>query len=881
MAGKSFKGNLEVLNLSDIFQSLAMNRHSGTLMVDDGKREKKIFFAEGEICLLTSGRRMRLGDLLVAEGKITTEDLELALKLQKQSRKRLGEILVEEGFCEESDVEAIVRMQVEEELYDLFLWRKAEFEFLADQMPDDMAAESPNLTRLNINTNSLIMEALRRLDEWTLIQDAVPSTKEVFELVDAGALAEADVPEVVRNTSDSIDGKTTVLGLSEKWFMSEFETCQHLATLVKLSVVQALSQEALADKAEASYALNDFGAAAALYGRLAEYHVDQPKILIPLADSLRRTGVEKQALTIYEALSEQLEKDGRDPDRLRQCYEAILQLDPSRHDLANKVEELDLHLAQSAGSRKVLPFVGGGVLVLLLVMGFVIRVAVMGQGNGSDAKNEEAVVDLLNAMTRANKDADAFVIGGELEKASGKLQEWHKLACQIWTDHATSQEFSKVELPVLVTTSPPGFTVFVRYGGNEYYQGKTSLRQPHLICRYRPVVSDEGEATVTVLVYDSEEAQKAGMNPRHELEIPAAAYTAPLRVPIYDKPQQMIIVDGWTEGGGVLSAKLKSLFFPSREGKLRVLELEGGRLGPLAGWDAKLKLGEPGDPLSPATLHAGNLLVGVVEREGKSGVVHTKLVAGEAAGALTLRYVTRDPVRAAPLVLQDSSPVVVVATVGGAVHGFALGGNQEWLVNLEGAVRLPLLTLPGDTSRVLVLSEDGHARALTAAGKVDWSWASVSPFVAAPIYLDGDVLLSLADGRIVAVSADDGKLQREVYKDPQGLAPAIIASPDEVLYLATRGGEVLAMRGKTLDWKVDLRRKGRLVPKLAVDRDRIYIAFDGPELLAIERKEGRVVWLGTFPQQGRVTSPIQVLKEGVLVSTSKNLIYLFPTRGKE
>ena len=38
MGGASFKGNLEILNLSDIFQSLAMNRHSGTLIVNDGKR---------------------------------------------------------------------------------------------------------------------------------------------------------------------------------------------------------------------------------------------------------------------------------------------------------------------------------------------------------------------------------------------------------------------------------------------------------------------------------------------------------------------------------------------------------------------------------------------------------------------------------------------------------------------------------------------------------------------------------------------------------------------------------------------------------------------------------------------------------------------------
>ena len=65
MPAKSFKGNLEILNLSDIFQSLAMNRHSGTLIVNDGKREKKIFFAEGEICLLSSLITLTPGTLTI------------------------------------------------------------------------------------------------------------------------------------------------------------------------------------------------------------------------------------------------------------------------------------------------------------------------------------------------------------------------------------------------------------------------------------------------------------------------------------------------------------------------------------------------------------------------------------------------------------------------------------------------------------------------------------------------------------------------------------------------------------------------------------------------------------------------------------------------
>ncbi|MGE0709959.1 MAG: DUF4388 domain-containing protein [Planctomycetota bacterium] len=882
MAGKSFKGNLEVLNLSDIFQSLAMNRHSGTLVVNDGKREKKIFFAEGEICLLTSGRRMRLGDLLVSSGKITSEDLDLALKLQKQSRKRLGEILVEEGFCEEGDVEGIVRMQVEEELYDLFLWRKAEFEFMADQMPDDMAAESPNLTRLNINTNSLIMEALRRLDEWTLIQDAVPSVKEVFLLADQGKLHETDVPEIIRaKAPETIDAKTTVMGLAERWFMSEFECCQHLANLVKSGAIRALTQEELADKAEAAYALNDFHAAAALYGRLAEYHENQPKILIPLADSLRRTGGERLALTIYEELSQQLERDGRDPDRLRQCYEAIIQLDPARHDLAAKIEELDLRLAAGTSSRKLLvPLILAGVAVLAIALGAVFREDIArALGGKRPLDQDDEVVQLLDAMTRAEKDALPLALSGELDKADERLAEWHRLARKVWTDYPTSKEFTKVELPVLVSTVPPGFAIYLR-SDDEYYQGTSTLQHPSVLCKYRPVKSpDGGEAMLTVKVYDSEEAKKSGVPPRQEVEIPAGRYTKPLTVAIYDKPQSQIIVDGWVDAGGVVPTELSAVLFPSREGKLRVLGYDAERMSPLSGWDAKFQIGEPGDPTSGPLLFQDNLLVGVVEQGGRPGVLHMKIKAGEAPVAPTLRYTTDDPVLATPAVLTDGEPLVVAATIGGEVHGFALAGDERWKVSVDGPVRQPLLVLPGAPPRVLVLSDDGFARALTSQGHAAWSWGAPEDFDGPPVLTGDEVLIPLLGGKLVALSARDGAFLRDVFSDPSGKLPAV-AGNDEAIYIATRTGEVRALSGKRVLWSVNLKRTAEHLPHLLAAKDRIYVAFDGPEVISLEPKAGRIAWMGRFPQQGRTIGPLLPLGDRLVVTTSKNLIYLFQGAAK-
>ena len=53
----TLKGNLKSFSLGEIFQSLSLNRHTGTLVVDTGKGDQEItryiYFAEGEITFLS------------------------------------------------------------------------------------------------------------------------------------------------------------------------------------------------------------------------------------------------------------------------------------------------------------------------------------------------------------------------------------------------------------------------------------------------------------------------------------------------------------------------------------------------------------------------------------------------------------------------------------------------------------------------------------------------------------------------------------------------------------------------------------------------------------------------------------------------------------
>ena len=62
---------------------------------------------------------MRLGDLLRASGVITQEQLDEALKIQKETRQRLGDVLVQNGFITEQHLIEALQIQLGVEFVDL------------------------------------------------------------------------------------------------------------------------------------------------------------------------------------------------------------------------------------------------------------------------------------------------------------------------------------------------------------------------------------------------------------------------------------------------------------------------------------------------------------------------------------------------------------------------------------------------------------------------------------------------------------------------------------------------------------------------------------------------------------------------------------------
>lgn len=171
-------GNLKTMALSELLQWLSLGGKNGTLLVEGHGIEKRIFFQGGRIAASSSSdQREYLGHFLVAHGYITEDELKMAMEVQEESSILLGKILVMINAISESDLLRLMRKKAEESIYDVFLWEEGDFEFLDDELPDQ------KMVPLSLDVTGIILEGLRRFDEWKRIRETLPSMQVVPRIV--------------------------------------------------------------------------------------------------------------------------------------------------------------------------------------------------------------------------------------------------------------------------------------------------------------------------------------------------------------------------------------------------------------------------------------------------------------------------------------------------------------------------------------------------------------------------------------------------------------------------------------------------------------------------------------------------------------------------
>jgi hypothetical protein len=189
----SLSGNLRTMSLPDILQWIAQGRKTGTLHIENRGIQKRLTFKDGTIFTSRSNDpRESLGQFLVSERYVSEEQLFRALLAQEKEGRLIGSILVDSGILSEDDLARALREKACESIYDLFLWPEGRFEFKDEDLPQNVHFH------LDLQVQGVILEGIRRVDEWARIKRVFPSTRTTFKVSGADGADDALDKEALR-----------------------------------------------------------------------------------------------------------------------------------------------------------------------------------------------------------------------------------------------------------------------------------------------------------------------------------------------------------------------------------------------------------------------------------------------------------------------------------------------------------------------------------------------------------------------------------------------------------------------------------------------------------------------------------------------------------
>jgi tetratricopeptide (TPR) repeat protein len=214
-------GNLKTMQLEELLQWLSQSKKNGTLQINNGKVEKKIFFKDGRIISSASTNPEEyLGHFLVSHGLINEMELTKAIELQEQTHMLLGKILVTTGAIEERELHRLLRLKAEESIYNVFSWGEGEFRFLDDALPES------TMVPMNLDVTAIVLEGVQRVDEWRRIRKVIPSSEAI-----PVAVAELDTAELdpgARQILELVNDERTVEEIQLQTHSSEYHVCRVL-----------------------------------------------------------------------------------------------------------------------------------------------------------------------------------------------------------------------------------------------------------------------------------------------------------------------------------------------------------------------------------------------------------------------------------------------------------------------------------------------------------------------------------------------------------------------------------------------------------------------------------------------------------------------------
>ena len=231
----ALQGNLDDFSLPEILQLIAVQQKSGVLKLTSDSDVAVIFFESGRV-VSTRDRRRNARDplkaFLLQTGRLTEAQLKQIGTIESESRRELSDILVSGNYITADDLTRSLEHQIQDTMHQLLTWKQGAYHFSGD------ARTVPKFAvNVRLNTEGLLMESMRRMDEIVRYRETFPSPAMVLR-PKALAMPPKEMTAAEQRVLPLVDGLRPLRDIIAQSRLVEFEMYEALHHLLELGVIE-------------------------------------------------------------------------------------------------------------------------------------------------------------------------------------------------------------------------------------------------------------------------------------------------------------------------------------------------------------------------------------------------------------------------------------------------------------------------------------------------------------------------------------------------------------------------------------------------------------------------------------------------------------------
>ena len=244
------EGSIQEFSVPEILQFLSLHEADGVLKLKTKKEEVDFGFKRGKITdALHKGEKLfhSISEYIQRTGLIDPDTFKKYTDKAKELGLTLMEIIEKGEILSKREIEKIIAFKIQETTCEVLTWDEGKYSFEAGKKLYQHSTFS-----VEIEPNTLVMEGMRRIDEWPLIEQALPDENIVLNKLEQPEI-DIEIGEDEKIILDKITESITLKDLVGISGIGKFRTYNSVYKLSEIGLIGKTQGETKPKPRQKSY----------------------------------------------------------------------------------------------------------------------------------------------------------------------------------------------------------------------------------------------------------------------------------------------------------------------------------------------------------------------------------------------------------------------------------------------------------------------------------------------------------------------------------------------------------------------------------------------------------------------------------------------------